>query len=647
MREYAASRLPDYMVPLVVVIEAIPLTVNGKLDRAALPAPDLPGVGRAAETPMEEILCGLFAEVLGVDQVGAEASFFELGGDSIMSMLLVAAARRTGLVVTTREVFDHQSPAALAGVVRMADQTVSGSGGEPGVGEIPLTPVMWELLERVGPGALGEVFQSAVVVTPPGLSFDALVAAVQAVTDRHEVLRARLATGPEPHLSVPQTADTTAWVRRVQASGADWPRPVGEPGVGADWAGRVDGRGVGVDWVRLVGEQTRAAVERLDPLAGVMVQVVWLDAGPEEPGRLVLVIAHLVVDTVSLRVLLPDLAGAYAALAAGRPVALDPVPTSYRHWARELAAEAGTRTPELQDWLALLEGPDPLLATEPLDPARDVGATMREVSVTVPADVTSALLTGVPAAFHAGVDDVLLAGLAAAVAEWRARRGRPGGGVVVDVEGHGRVPLTDGMDVSRTVGWFTSSHPVRLDAGVADFADLRAGGATAGRVVKRIKEQVRAVPGDGLGYGLLRYLNPGTAADLAALPRAQIGFNYLGRFTGKRTRDDWSPAPEGPGGGVDGDIPVTHVLEVTGIVHDLPDGPRLTLTVAWPGRVLDEPAVREFADRWAAMLAGLAAYVARPGGGGHTPSDFSLISLDQGQIDELESELAADERGAR
>nr|WP_191910412.1 non-ribosomal peptide synthetase [Microbispora cellulosiformans] len=686
LREYAASRLPDYMVPLVVQIDAIPLTVNGKLDRAALPAPDAPDAGRAAETPMEEILCGLFAEVLGVEQVSVEASFFELGGDSIMSMLLVAAARRAGLVVTTREVFDHQSPAALAGVVRTVGQAASGSSGEPGVGDIPLTPVMWELLERVGPGALGEVFQSAVVVTPPGLDFAALAGAVQAVAARHEVLRARLVTGPAPHLVVPQAADATAWVRRVQATSSDWPRQVDEqgisadwagqvggqgdgadwagrvgergdgadwpgrvdgPGDGADWAGRVGEQGVGVDWVRLVGEQTRAAVERLDPLAGVMVQVVWLDAGPGEPGRLLLVMAHLVVDTVSLRVLLPDLAGAYAALAAGRPVALDPVPTSYRHWAQALAAEAGRRTPELQDWLTLLEGPDPLLTTEPLDPARDVGATMREVSVTVPADVTSELLTGVPAAFHAGVDDVLLAGLAAAVAEWRARRGRPVGGVVVDVEGHGRVPLIDGMDVSRTVGWYTSSHPVRLDAGVADFADLRAGGATAGRVVKRIKEQVRSVPGDGLGYGLLRYLNPDTAADLAALPRAQIGFNYLGRFTGRRTQDDWSPAPEGPGGGVDGDIPVTHVLEVTGIVHDLPDGPRLTLTVAWPGRLLDEPAVREFADRWAAMLAGLAAYIARPGSGGHTPSDFSLISLDQGQIDELESELAADERGAR
>ncbi|WP_204287714.1 non-ribosomal peptide synthetase, partial [Microbispora amethystogenes] len=637
LREYAASRLPDYMVPLVVPIEAIPLTVNGKLDRAALPAPDLPGVGRAAETPMEEILCGLFAEVLGVDQVGAEASFFELGGDSIMSMLLVAAARRAGLVITTREVFDHQSPAALAGVVRTVGQAASGSGGEPGVGEIPLTPVMWELLERVAPAALGEVFQSAVLVTPPGLSFDALVAAVQAVTDRHEVLRARLVTVPEPHLVVPQAADITTWVRRVEANGADWAGRVGERGAAADWAGQVDGQGAGADWARQVDEQTRAAVERLDPLAGVMVQVVWLDAGPDEPGRLLLVIAHLVVDGVSWRVLLPDLAEVYEKLSAGHEITLEPVPTSYRHWARELTAEASARTPELPGWLALLLGPEPLLTTEPLDPARDVGATVQRVAATVPADVTTALLTTVPAAFHAGIDDILLTGLVTAVAE--SRDGRDvGDGIVVDVEGHGRVPLADGEDLTRTAGWFTSIHPARLDAGAVDFTDVRNGGPSAGRAVKRVKEQLRALPGDGLGYGLLRYLNHDTAAELAAIPRAQIGFNYLGRFTTQQR--SWQLAEDnGLGEGIANRSPVMHALEAEGMVRDLAEGPSLVLTLAWPKRLLSESAAQGLVDAWAAMLAGLVAHTAAPGSGGHTPSDFPLVPLDQAQIERLEADV--------
>ncbi|MGP4092851.1 condensation domain-containing protein, partial [Streptomyces sp. KR55] len=179
-------------------------------------------------------------------------------------------------------------------------------------------------------------------------------------------------------------------------------------------------------------------------------------------------------DTVSWQALVPDLAEAYGALAAGRVPELAAVPTSFRHWARELETQAHShnRLAELPQWTGLLRGDSPMLTAVPVDASRDVQSTVRDVSVTVPAGVTSALLTQVPAAFHAGVDDVLLSGLAAAVAEWRGA-----GGFLVDVEGHGRVPLAAEMDLSRTVGWFTSVHPVRLDAGAVDLADVRAGGA--------------------------------------------------------------------------------------------------------------------------------------------------------------------------
>ncbi|WP_143645345.1 condensation domain-containing protein, partial [Streptomyces antioxidans] len=176
------------------------------------------------------------------------------------------------------------------------------------------------------------------------------------------------------------------------------------------------------------------------------------------------------------------------------------------------------RLAELPFWDQLLDGDDPLLTVRPVDPDRDLGATVRQLSVKVSTEVTSALLTSVPTAFHAGVDDVLLTGLTAALAEWRRRRGQDPAGVLLDLEGHGRVPLTDGADLTRTVGWFTSSYPVRLDVGVLDGTDVRSGGAAAGRAIKRVKEQLRAVPGDGLGYGMLRYLNPETASALAALP---------------------------------------------------------------------------------------------------------------------------------
>ncbi|MFF3327911.1 condensation domain-containing protein, partial [Streptomyces sp. NPDC002889] len=597
----------------------------------ALPAPGHMGGsgGRAPATPVEEVLCGLFAEVLGRDQVGVEESFFELGGDSIMSMLLVSGARRAGLVVTARQVFERQTPAALAAVAGAVGDGVALGGGDSGVGEVPLTPVMRELLERAGPDRLGQVSQSMLVVTPAGLNVAILTDAVQALVDHHDILRARLEpVDQEWRLVVPETAAVAPWVHQVQAS-------------------------VG-DLKQLVDEQTRSAVSRLDPQAGVMAQAVWFDTGPDTPGRLLLIIDHLVVDAVSLRILLPDLMRAYTELAAGRPAALEPVPTSFRQWARALSAQAGSeeRLAELPEWIQLLQGLDPALTARPPHPSRDVGATMRKASVRVPTATTTTLLTTIPAAFHAGIDDILLTALVLATAEWGRRRGETAGdGILIDVEGHGRIPSAEGVDLSRTVGWFTSAHPVRLDPGTTDFSEVRAGGPAAGGAVKRIKEQLRAVPGDGLGYGLLRYLNPETAPTLAALPTAQIGFNYLGRFATEkavqRAQKDWTPASEGgSGGGLDGEIPMAHALEAVGVVHDSAAGPQLTLTLAWPGHLLDKEAVQDLVDGWAAMLNGVATHTTAAGSGGHTPSDFSLITLDQSQIDALENELA-DRGGAR
>ncbi|MFI2215183.1 amino acid adenylation domain-containing protein, partial [Streptomyces sp. NPDC020141] len=616
LREYAGERLPEYMVPAaVLVLGALPLTVNGKLDKAALPAPESGGerAGRAAETPVEATLCALFAEVLGLEEVSADGSFFELGGDSIMSMLLVSSARKAGLVITARQIFEHRTPASLAAVA-VAVPNGPGRSGDIGVGDVPLTPVMRELLGRAEPGT---AVQSTLTVTPAGLDFELLTAAVQALADRHDMLRARLVDGREPALVVPDTATAAPWVRRVGATASDLRR--------------------------LIRDETRAAADRIDPRAGVMVQAVWFDLGPDAPGRLLMVVDHLVVDGVSWRVLLPDLAQSYEALAAGREAALDPVPTSFRHWARELVEQAGSeeRLAELPKWADLLEGSEPLIVgAEPL-PAPAESTAPRQISVKIPTGTTALLLTRVPTAFHAGVDQVLLTGLAAAVADWR-RLKASAGGFLVDVEGHGRTPLAESDDLSRTVGWFTSSHPVRLDVGSADLSEVRAGGPAAGRVLKRVKEQMRAVPGDGLGYGMLRHLNPETAPGLAALPTAQIGFNYLGRFAAaeatadRGTTSGWPLADENE---ASADAPLAHVLEALGVVHDLPEGPELTLTLLWPGALVDEASVRSLVEGWAAMLAGLVTHASVAGSGGHTSSDFPLVALDQARIEELEAEV--------
>jgi nonribosomal peptide synthetase CepB len=633
------------MVPAaVVVLPGLPLTPRGKLDRSALPVPGFAPRegGRGPRGGVEVAVCGLFAEVLGLDRVGAEDSFFDLGGDSIMSMQLVARARRSGLVFDVTDVFELKTPANLAAAIQAGPDTGQPAAAAPGddTGDVPLTPALHALAERAGL-ATG-LSQSVVVRVPAGLGAGRLAAAVQAVVDHHAMLRARVvrpAGGAGP-----------------AGAGGGWRLVVAGRGA-VDAAGlvrRVDAGGLGGDRLRGLARRERvAAGRRLDPVAGVMVQAVWLDAGAGVDGLLVVAVHHLVVDGVSWRVLLPDLAGAWAAVAAGEVVVLEPAGSSFRAWAVALAAEAQAagRVAEADRWAAVLAGGDQQLGRRALDPAVDTASAQRRARRVVPAPVTSTLAGRAAAVFGAGLHEVLLAGLAAAVTQWRGG----GGPVLVDVESHGRWPLP-GLELSRTVGWFTSVHPVRLEVGTA--AGVRAGGAAAGELVRRVKEQVRAVPADGLGYGLLRYLNPATAQVLRDLPGPQIGFNYLGRFaaggSGPGSGPDagaepgpgagyWVPVGEGVlAGSAEGGLPAGHVLEAGAVVRDLPGGPELAVSLAWPGGVLEEDAAGALADGWVAMLAGIAAQAAAPDAGGATPSDFPLVRLSQGQIDELEGDLGGD-----
>ena len=635
LREYAAGRLPEYMVPAaVVVLDALPVTVNGKLDRAALPVPEFSGAGgRGPATAAEEVLCGLFAQVLGLDQVGAEDGFFDLGGDSIMSMQLVARARAAGLVFSPRDVFTARTPAGLAAIAETAG-VAREVPADVGTGEVMLTPVMRWVLDRGGP--VSRFSQSMVVTVPAGAGLGDLTGAVQAIVDHHDMLRARLeAVSPGPG----------------QVPGASgWRLVAGAPGSvdAATLVRRVDAAGTARDGLAaVVAAERETAVAGLDPAAGVMLRAVWVDAGPGRAGLLVVVVHHLVVDGVSWRVLLPDLAAAWQAVTAGWPVALDPVGTSFRRWSQLLAARAGDEqvTAELDWWQGVLDGGDQQLGSRPLGTG-DTVARMRQILAAVPSQQVRPLVERVPAVFRCGMHEVLLAGLAAAVARWRPGRG----GLLVEVEGHGREPegLAQPVDVSRTVGWFTSIYPLRLDPGPVSFSEIAAGGPAAGRLLKRVKEQVRAVPGNGLSFGLLRYLNPQAAAVLAGYPAPQIGFNYLGRFTatapGADDRDEiaaWRPAGSRVlGGGADADQLAAHVLEVSALVRDLPGGPELRLTMGWAGDVLDEASVRELAGLWAEALGGLAAHATQSDAGGLTPSDLPLVQLDQAQVEELEAALA-------
>ncbi|MGW4433615.1 amino acid adenylation domain-containing protein, partial [Streptomyces tendae] len=625
LRAHVAGTLPEYMVPsAVVLLDGLPLTLNGKLDRRALPAPDYGAdtERRGPRTEREKVLCGLFADVLGLAEVGVDDGFFDLGGDSIMSIQLVSRARRAGLELSVRAVFEHRTVAALAEVVTETDTTVTEEPGA-GIGDVPLTPIMRWFLERGGP--VDGFNQSRLVQVPASLRLPDLTAALGALLEHHDALRARLTDGSERRLEIrgPGAVDAGSVVRRVDAAGLD------------------------DDTLQdLVRGETVAARERLDLGAGRVVQSVWFDRGDTRPGLLLLIVHHLVVDGVSWRILVPDLAEAHRAVVAGRPVELQPVGTSLRRWAQRLTEVAGdpARTAEADWWRSVLRPADPLLGRRPLDTARDTYSSARHLTLTLPVAVTERLLTRVPAVFRAEVNDVLLAAFALA---WARRGGGRGAGVLLDLEGHGREEeLVGGADLSRTVGWFTSLHPVRVDAGPADLADAFAGGPAAGAVVKRVKEQLREVPEKGIGYGLVRHLNPRTAPGFAGLPTPQVAFNYLGRFTtagvenaGSEAVPDWTVLATASGvGGTDPRVALAHPLELNARTNDGPRGPELSATWSWAGGILDEDEVRELAELWFRALEALADHAENPEAGGLTVSDVSLSLLDQSEIELLEDE---------
>ncbi len=623
VRSHLAAGLPEYMVPTaLVVLDALPVTPNGKLDRKALPAPvfEASEGSRPPRDATEEALCRVFADVLGLESVGIDDSFFELGGDSIVSIQIVSGARRAGLLITAKDVFEHKTVAAIAAVALPADSAASTAPDVP-TGSVEPTPIMHWLRER---GRHIDGFsQSMLLQVPAGLDVDVLAGALQTVIDHHDALRLRLSVeDDEWRMEVPPVGavDARSCLKRVDIGGVE-----------------ADGL------VPLLQEHAESSRQRLSPEAGAMVQAVWFDAGAERTGRLLLVAHHLVVDGVSWRILVPDLREAWQALAAGRTPGLDPVGTSFRRWSERLHAEARSpeRTAELATWTEMLGDPgaDPGAR---LDLERDVVGTVESLTLTLPTADTEPLLTGVPAAFHAGINDVLLSAMALALADWRRRRGGSAGPVLIGLENHGRQEIVEGLDLSRTVGWFTSLHPVRLDPGAIDWSELWGGGAIAGRVVKRVKEQLR-LPDSGIGFGLLRYLSPTAGPLLAGLATPQIGFNYLGRFKVSDEQSagaDWEAAPESEflAGGQDTELATPYALELNAATLDRRGGPELMATWSWPKALYTTSDMEELAESWFRVLRALIAHADNPESGGYTPSDLALAELDQDEIDLLEDE---------
>lgn len=605
LRNALRERLPEYMVPAhFVTLDRLPLTPNGKVDRNALPAPAaLRGASRPyapPRTPVESTLSTIWAAVLRLPRVGIHEPFFEIGGDSILSIQVLARARQAGLNLTARDLFKKPTIAQLAEVASSpGPEPAAGTGGTHSLatGDVALAPIQkWFIEQDLEDRAYWN--QAFLFEVPANFDPGSFARALHAVVLHHDALRLRLMERDR------------GWHQDLGGDPGDLVVPRFE------LSGRNDAEASAI-----VEAESARIQAGFDLTRGPLLAAAYFDLGHDRPGRLFLAAHHLAIDAVSWRILLEDLESAYVSLQVGKEPSLPQKTTSFQAWSRRLqdrALSEQTRA-SAAHWLSIAERRP---ASLPVDDASapNLEAQAEEIVIRLSAGRTHDLLHRVPAIYRTQINDILLSALALALRQWTGERG-----FLIETEGHGREDIASDVDVSRTVGWFTTLFPIWLDS---------SDGEGPGRLLKSVKEQLRRIPEKGLSYGLLRYgaAEGELAGKLRGGPRAELLFNYLGqldqtvaasslfRFSPEKTAAWHGPRNRR-----------THLIEVLASVRDG------VLEARWIyGRnVHERRSLEALAAAFAGAVEDIVAHCLSQGAGGFSPSDFPEAGLDQQSLDTL------------
>ena len=605
LRDFLKRTLPDYMVPnAYVFLDELPTTPSGKIDTRRLPEPDFGAETSGVEfvapkNAKEKTLVEIWKQVLGLEKVGVRDNFFELGGDSILSIQVVARANQSGLKITPRQVFEHPTVEELAAI---AEEGVA-IRAEQGLvtGEVQLTPIQeWFFgLDLPHPEHWN---QSLALKLEEPLDPAALEKAVRALVEHHDMLRARF-----------------------RKQGASWsaeiPREIAPGGFRLVDLSRLEANEA---TKRLVLEASHAQGS-CDLQEGPLFRVVYFRMPAGEGDTLLIVAHHLIIDGVSWRVLSEDLLTAYKQIAAGEKLRLPPKTTSFKYWAEKLAAFAnsGELTAEVDYWNEIGERARQIEVALPVDfpEGENLERHAASVKVTLSEQETEALLREVPLVYHTQIEHILLAALVRAHSRWTG-----GSKLLVEMESHGREDLFEDVNLSRTVGWFTATYPVLLEA---------RGSWSEGELIKQIKEALSSIPRHGLGFGLLRFRRE-KPPKLEAFPDAAVGFNYLGQFEGEdgrlrglgKTLDTLGPERHPENRRI-------HELEIGAAVV----GGQMQFNFSYSAERLAHATVTRWANEYLEELRGLIQHCLSAGAGGYTPSDFADAGLDDEELEELMEEL--------
>jgi amino acid adenylation domain-containing protein/non-ribosomal peptide synthase protein (TIGR01720 family) len=613
LRAFLLTRLPEHMVPAVfVTLDALPLTAHGKVDRNALPDPKTLRASTAEpyaapQTPTEQTLAEIWCKVLRLDRIGIHDDFFRSGGDSILSILVVARSAKAGIRFTTRDLFQHPT---IAGLASLAPSTAPATSQGAVDGTVPLTPIQHWFFEREFPNP-HHFNQSVLLEVDPGLSIDVLRRAIEQLVAHHDALRLRFTQD--------RVGEAASW-RQTHAI------PEGTAQVS-----EVDLAGISTaeqqSTIAMLAEEAQSGLKLSN---GPILRGVLTRFSNNSPTQLLLAVHHLVVDGVSWRILLDDLSTICRQLANNEPIQLPAKTASFKDWATWLREYSTSETlaAESDYWLRQTGNSVSLPIDLPSQSDSNTVSSCSRVKAVLSRRQTSALLHEASDAYRAQIDDFLLTALVQACAGWTGSRS-----LLIDLESHGRPggqseeTLCNELDVSRTVGWFTSIFPLHLELENQGY----------GQALKAIKEQLRHIPNRGIGYGVLRYLSPNAALreQFASLPTPQISFNYLGSVDGLAAEPILGVASETPGAEVS---PASKRLYLLDVLAQVKDG-CLQLEIIYSNALHRRTTMQNLADNFLECLEALLDHCLSPDAGGFTPSDFPEAGLSQEELDRLVADL--------
>ncbi|MDR9801483.1 lichenysin non-ribosomal peptide synthetase LicA [Bacillus paralicheniformis] len=587
-----AQTLPDYMVPSFwVQLDELPVTANGKVDRRALPQPDVEAQTAEYKAPLtetEQLLADIWQEVLGIDRIGITDNFFALGGDSIKGIQMASRLQQHGWKLEMKDLFQHPTIGELSAYVQAADDQPIDQN--PVEGEVTLTPIQRWFFERRFTNE-HHWNQSVMLHALTGFDPETAGKALSKLIEHHDALRMVYQRNGDGIVQYNRGLEETAVrpeVIRFNESGAELEAAVLKA------SNRIQSS---IDLTE--GPLLKAAIFKTD-----------------QGDHLLIVIHHLVVDGISWRILLEDFAAGYAQAEKGEPIILQDKTHSFAEYAARLEEYAGSKAfaKEIGYWQEIEQAETAALPKD--DEAED--KRMRHTKTaefSLSKEETEQLMTKVHEAYNTEMNDILLTALGLALKEWTGQED-----FIICLEGHGREDIIDGLNISRTVGWFTSQFPALIQ--MRHSGDI-------GYQIKQTKEELRHIPNKGIGYGIYRYL---TEEGKKAKPiKHDISFNYLGQFTemadsGLFTRstlpsgDPLSPETEKP-----------NALDIVGYIED----GILTMSIAYHSLEYKESTVAAVAASFKTYLLQLIDHCLERDGGELTPSDLGDDELTLEELDKL------------